>query len=259
MNPFKQIALMDAVHANAPLERNFEIMFGGSHVGELDFVPLYRECLETTGTTVDGWKTFRRAQRALNLARYFHYALALPGEKVECGVLKGFSALLLCRVARMRDPDFRGGGLHLVDSFEGLSKPAEPDAVAARENAHGTKELVYSHSAGHFATPVDHVRRSLASFPAASIHRGWIPDVLGSLPETTWSFVHIDVDLFEPTLGCLEYFVPRLEAGGVIVNDDFDSPLFPGAKIAWHQFCQQRDPPYVVLDTGQAVFMRDRL
>jgi hypothetical protein len=96
----------------------------------------------------------------------------------------------------------------------------------------------------------------LRDFPAAAIHQGWIPAVFGQLPETRWAFVHIDVDLHEPTRDCLEYFYPRLCDGGVIVCDDYVTPLFPGAQRAWDAFCEARDLPFLVLDTGQSAILK---
>ena len=107
----------------------------------------------------------------------------------------------------------------------------------------------------HLSTPVDRVRGVLADFPKIGIHEGWIPDVFASLPEDHWAFVHIDVDLYEPTKACLEYFFPRVSVGGVIINDDFKAPLFPGCGRAWQEFFDARQLLYIVLDTGQAVFM----
>jgi hypothetical protein len=68
--------------------------------------------------------------------------------------------------------------------------------------------------------------------------------------------VHLDVDLYEPTLACLEYFYSRLAAGGVIICDDYGAPLFPGARRAWDEFCARHDVPFIVLDTGQSVILK---
>jgi len=168
-------------------------------------------------------------------------------------VFRGFSSLMLALVARMRMADFDGAGFHLLDSFEGLSAPTEGDAIGVRRLATGEARPVYSHPAGSFAMSVDHIQTVMAEFPGASIHKGWIPDVFADLPETEWAFVHIDVDLFEPTTACLDYFLPRLAPGGVIVNDDFASPLFPGGGHGWQAVMETRGLSYAVLDTGQAV------
>jgi len=143
--------------------------------------------------------------------------------------------------------------LHLVDSFEGTSGPADEDYFDTRG---GDGSVVRSNVAqGSFPSVIDDVRSTLRDFPRTSIHQGWIPGVFGKLPETRWAFVHIDVDLYEPTRDCLEYFYPRLCAGGVVVCDDYVTPLFPGAQRAWDRFCKQRNLPFVVLDTGQSVIL----
>src|SRR5688572_28818945 len=122
------------------------------------FVPLYHVCLERSGTGVPPWKRLRRAQRAYQLARYAEATARIPGNRVECGVLRGMSALLVASVQRAVDPSFDGAGLYLVDSFEGLSAMHPADAVA--ENRYSMKE-------GDFATPIEHVRGVMAPFRAA--------------------------------------------------------------------------------------------
>ena len=147
--------------------------------------------------------------------------------------------------------------MHFIDSFDGLSPPGVKDAIGERTDERGEKRLFTSHVRGHFAIDVEHVRAVLARFPDAAIHKGWIPGVLSdALPDTGWAFVHIDVDLYGPTMDCLRYFYPRLVPGGVIINDDFDSPLFPGAGAAWTEFCDANGLKFVALDSGQAVLTR---
>jgi O-methyltransferase len=80
--------------------------------------------------------------------------------------------------------------------------------------------------------------------------------VFEQLPGRRWAFVHIDVDLYEPTLASLEYFHPLLCEGGVIVCDDYMAPLFPGAQRAWDRFCNSRGVPFIVPDTGQSVMLK---
>ena len=52
--------------------------------------------------------------------------------------------------------------------------------------------------------------------------------ILETLAETRYRFVHIDVDIYEPTYACLEYFHPRMVEGGLIVIDDYGFPSWPG-------------------------------
>ncbi len=257
MNPYGELEFYNHVHRNAPIAENMEVLFRGAQVAGVDFLPLYMDCLETSKTAVGSWKIFRRAQRAITLARYFEHTLPLDGQRAECGVFQGFSTLLMARIARQHAAGYRGAGLHAIDSFEGLSPPTEADALGVNDQAFGQREYVYSHQAGHFATSIAHVRNVLSEFAQIQIHKGWIPDAFSRLPQSNWAFVHIDVDLYAPTKASLEYFYPRLVPGAVIVNDDFGSPLFPGAARGWHEFFESRNRSYVILDTGQSIYIHE--
>ena len=59
-----------------------------------------------------------------------------------------------------------------------------------------------------------------------------------------------------PTYSCLEYFVLRLVSEGVIVNEDFASPLFPGGGQGWVEYCKTNELHCVVLDSGHSVYIK---
>ncbi len=249
-DPFERIEFHNRVQSGTPVNFHLKTMFSNFKIAGLDFLSLYNQCMSSTGTSAPSWKTYRRAQRALILGQYFDYSLSVEGRKAECGVLRGFSALFTNQIAQTRDKSWTGGNYHLIDSFEGLSEPDLKDAIFS-----GNQPPVVSHQAGHFAVPLIEVKKNLTSFPNLNFHKGWIPDIFASLPEDKWSYVHIDVDLYRPTLQSLEYFFPRMATGGVIINDDYSSPLFPGGGSGWEEFFDKVKKPYTVLDTGQAIFI----
>ena len=249
-DPFENIHFLNRVQLGAPIDFHLKTMFSNIKIGDLDFLSLYNECMSSVGTSAPSWKVFRRAQRALILGQYFDYALSIPGSKVECGVLKGFSALFTNKIAHMREKNWTGEHYHLIDSFEGLSEPDLKDAIFSINQT-----PVASHKAGHFAIPLTEVQNNLTSFPNLSFHKGWIPEIFSSLPEDEWAYVHIDVDLYKPTLASLDYFFPRMAKGGVIINDDYASPLFPGGGSGWVEFFDKVKKPFTVLDSGQAIFI----
>jgi O-methyltransferase len=237
----------EAAQQGADIEFHEAALLDGLMVAGMPFARLYRDAVARSETTIAPWKRLRRAQRAYQLARYAEATARLPGNRIECGVLFGLSALIVGETLRALDASFDGTGLYLVDSFEGLSAPHPADAVGKGRVAMGK---------GHFGgTSVDHVQGVMAAYPRCQIVKGWIPEVLDTLPESPWVFVHLDIDLYEPTLGALEYFLPRLAPGAVVVNDDYGSALFPGAGQAWDEFFRGRGLPFVVLDSGQAVFV----
>ena len=243
-------------HARAPMDLHQRILFGEVRVGNERFEDLFAQAVEATSLAVAPLKAIRRREACLNLIRYFRHARTLEGRWAECGVFTGTTSLALCLAARAEAPEFDGAGLHLVDSFEGLSELHAADYRIGR-GADGRETAVPPPAnRTNFAAPIKLVREAMAAFPGAQLHQGWIPQVLAQLPQERWSFVHVDVDLYEPTLACLEYFFPRMVAGGTIVCDDYGSPAFPGARRAWDEFCARFTLPYVALPTGQSVLIR---
>ena len=102
----------------------------------------------------------------------------------------------------------------------------------------------------HFAVPEAELRRNLAGFPFVRVYRGWIPERFGEVGDRQFSFVHIDVDLYRPTLDSLRFFHPRLKAGGWIVVDDYNFRQFPGANAAVNGLLETMKPACAV--AGQA-------
>lgn len=247
---------IEPMQDTASLDRQFDILFADVTVAGLDFLELYRTCMARTGTEVQSWKSLRRALRAQWLGKYFDSVRDLDGEVAECGVLRGFSARVMCTLAAARRPGYRGEGLHLIDSFEGLSPPTQEDATERHEAPDGTVRYQSHHRPGDMAVPEEDVRAALEDYPEIATYKGWIPEVFGRLPEKRWRFVHIDLDLFGPTIESMAYFYPRLVSGGVMINDDFDSPLFPGGGEAWIEYCQTMGVKFTALDSGQAVIVK---
>jgi hypothetical protein len=253
-SPPERAERLNRAHAAAGLERHMEIAYGDLRVGNRRLLDLVRDCHVESETHTPPGKALHRPLASYFLAHYFLHALNAEGEYAECGVFQGMSALLLCRVAQSRDARYMGSGLHLIDSFAGLDDPTSEDHFEVR-SAEGnvTPFLVEK---GAFAAPIERCRSTLKSFPEVAYHKGWIPAVFETLTATQWSFVHLDVDHYEPTYTSLAYFYPRLARGGVIVCDDYGAPMFPGAHRAWNRFCDEHGVPYVVLDTGQSVILK---
>jgi hypothetical protein len=241
-------------YQGAPVDAHLRIAFGGLRAGERDLLEVVREALRDTGTHMQPYKVLHRPLASLFLARYYLHALGIEGARAECGVFMGTSALILSRIARSVHPQHDGTGLHLVDSFEGLSEPEAADGFAM-PGPDGAPKL-RTMEAGTFRSDAERVRSYLSEFPGIAIHQGWIPEVLSRLPESRWSFVHIDVDLYDPTYACMEYFYPRLASGGVMICDDYGAPLYPGAARAWCAYCEKNGIPFVVHDTGQSVILK---
>lgn len=253
-SPPARFARLNRAHGAAPTEAHLDILYSGLRVSDQSLLDLVARCLSESNTHSAPGKVLHRPLASYFLARYFLHALEVEGCFGECGVFRGASALLACRVAQTRDAAYAGTAFHLIDSFEGLDQPADEDRFAMPAPTGEVARVAYT--AGGFAASEQVVRATLKDFPEVAYHRGWIPAVFKNVPEARWSYVHLDVDHYEPTYASLGYFHPRLARGGVIICDDYGSPLFPGAHRAWDRYCEEHDLPYVVLDTGQSVLLK---
>lgn len=191
---------------------------------------LYFEGLKKSGNE---WSdNFNKRLRFYSLLEMASYARKhkLEGDFVECGVWKGHSAYMISKL--LVDSQFKGG-FHIFDSFEGgLSPKTTEDKNLVRELS---KEQISKESA-IFSSTEEEVRACLAEFPFVHLYKGWIPERFHEVKDKKFAFVHIDVDLFEPTRDSLNFFYPRLVDNGVIVCDDYGATQFPGAKKAVDQF-----------------------
>jgi O-methyltransferase len=196
----------------------------------------YQEGLKRTGTKDSIW----RRDRDFTLINALDAVRDIEGDIAECGVWKGLSSYLINCHLREQDPTHRGQRYHIFDSFEGLSEPTEPGET---------------HRAGDLAHPLDGVRDNLSDFPDIQYHPGWIPDSFKNEPDRTYRFVHIDVDLPEPTVAAFTYFVPRVATGGLVICDDYGSMGWVGTKDAVDAFVREKRVRALHLSTGQLIVL----
>lgn len=159
----------------------------------------------------------------------------VAGDTAECGVFRGASSYLICRGNQLA-PNRRVH--HLFDSFQGLSEPSILDGSFW--------------SAGDLACPLSVVKENLEEFgeEAVCFHQGWIPERFHELSQSHFSFVHIDVDLHEPTRDSLEFFYPRMSEGGIILCDDYGFTSCPGATAAFDEYLMDKPEPMIALPCG---------
>jgi len=191
----------------------------------------------------------RRRDRFLLLTRELESTLELDGAVAECGCFRGLSSFLLCGLLKKRSAAFDGGGYRVFDSFQGLSEPQAEDGLAAADPSAPSAVDV---QAGRFAASLKDVQRALALFPGIEYFPGWIPHTFPR-DDARYRFVHVDVDLYQPTRDSLEYFWPRLVPGARMVCDDYN---WPGGKRAVDEFCAARGTSARVTASLQAVIER---
>lgn len=172
---------------------------------------------------LDDGRTYLSYDRLFTLWQAIRLSFPLGLSNAEVGSFRGGSAWFLA--AAIRELKQAELPFHIFDTFEGH------DASTI------TEEYDANHRAGKFAdTDYEEVKRYLSIFEQLQVHKGEFSQSVKALPEQRFGFVHIDVDIYQSTLDCLDYFAPRLASGGVIVIDDFNAPTCPGVNRAVREF-----------------------
>ena len=159
---------------------------------------------------------------------------SIPGDTAECGAFEGAGSYLICQANAASTHIKRVH--HIFDSFEGLSAPSKIDGA-------------YWHQ-GDMSRGEDIVRNNLAEFSAYELHKGWIPDSFSSIGDKKFAFVHIDVDLYQPTLDSMRFFYERMSPGGIILCDDYGFSTCPGATKAVDEYLSDKPEKMVALPDG---------
>ncbi len=164
----------------------------------------------------------------------------VDGDTAECGVWRGAASWLIC-AARMG----RGCTHHLFDSFEGLSDPEPADGTHWKAGALAASENLVLENLRPFAGML-------------ALHKGWIPERFSAVDGKRFAFVHVDVDLRQPTLDSVAFFYPRLSPGGILLCDDYGCTTCPGATAALDNFLADKSEKIVALDAGGGFFIKGK-
>jgi O-methyltransferase len=161
----------------------------------------------------------------------------LDGDMAEVGVYQGGSAKLISEAKNERE-------LHLFDTFEGLPPVTEKDTHF------GTKYW----KTGEFSnTSLEIVKEYLAKYKKINFHKGTFPETSEPIKNKKFSFVHLDVDLFQSTIDCLQFFFPLMINGGIILTHDYHTD---GVKKAFEEFCQNKKIPWIELSGSQCMIIK---
>jgi hypothetical protein len=177
---------------------------------------------EVAEPLVHGRRTMLDYDRLFTLWEAARNVASIGGHAAEIGTFRGGSAALLAQALH----SFAAAPhqVHVVDTFEGHLDDtfSQHDDPVQRGKFQETR--------------FEDVKAFLSGYPGTHVHMGNGPLVVATWPERTYCLVHLDVDLYQPTIDCLAYFGRRMAAGGVIVVDDYGAPSCPGIAVAVHEY-----------------------
>jgi len=148
----------------------------------------------------------------------------IKGDIAEVGVYRGGSAKLICETTTKKT-------VHLFDTFEGLPDLGESDSGR-------------QFNKGEYLAPLAYVKKCLRQYRRVHFYKGYFPGTSAPVKNKKFSFVHLDVDIYESTLGSLAFFYPRMSRGGVIISHDY--PGSTGVKKAFDEFFA--DKPEIIIE-----------
>jgi len=130
----------------------------------------------------------------------------INGAFAELGVHKGETA----KAIHFMDQDRL---FYLFDTFEGFKKD---DLALEQQSDNRFTEEMFSD------TSLEKVRGYIKGNKNLIFKSGYFPETTAGLESEKFAFVHIDADLYLPTMEALKFFYPRLNPGGVIIVHDYN-------------------------------------
>jgi O-methyltransferase len=201
------------------------LSYGATHFRH----PLRTETWSVATTVV---RSIRTATTPLECAEIYQTVKAcekLPGDMAEVGVFRGGTAAIMLAASKKR--------LHLFDTFEGLP--------------HGEDDLEKGEWAGSLTEVKDNLARWLDRI---EWYPGLFPNSAPRDSNLSFSFVHLDLDLYSSTSAALQWFWPRMVPGAVILSHDY--PTLDGVVRAFHEFFDSKAQPFFPLAGCQCMAVK---
>ena len=167
----------------------------------------------------------------------------ISGSMAEVGVYKGHTAKLIHHMISDRK-------LYLFDSFSGLPKQV------IREDCDGK---VRPQTVKFDNTSKQEVIKYIEGNSNVDVREGIFPETASGLENETFSFVHLDADLYKSTLDGLNFFYPKLSPGGCLIVHDYNHN-WDGVKKAVDEFSQNIPEFFVAMPDmyGSVTLIKNR-
>jgi hypothetical protein len=187
----------------------------------------------------------------------FKKAMDRPGHIVEVGVYRGESFFNFARFVEIFNMGERVTKVIGFDNFEGFTKINKQDKTQSNQNDKellndmGIKrggfnpgerayerisELIDIFEADHFVPQKKRLEICVGDVLET------IPRYVKENPGLRISLLHLDVDLYEPTLCALKYLYPLVVSGGVIILDEYGQDKFAGESAAFDEYFGDNRP-----------------
>ncbi len=184
----------------------------------------------------------------------FKMAMDRPGHIVELGVYKGESFFNWARFVEIFNMGERETKIIGFDSFTGFPEIHDKDKTMTNQQDEGALAV----KRGGFnpgERSYERIMRLINIFendhfvpqkPRLEIIKGdiaeTVPEYVEKNPGLRISLLHLDCDIYEPTLIGLQHFYPLVVAGGVVILDEYGQNKFSGESAAFDEYFKGNRP-----------------
>jgi len=177
---------------------------------------------------------FSRIEKFILQMELFKKTSKVKGDIIEFGVYKGNSLIRLISFNKIFNKKKKIFGFDVFQKF--------PDGNYKKDKLQREKFVKF---AGENSININSLKKILKDkkFNNFRLIKG---DVLKTIPtflkinkKLNFSFINLDLDLYEPSLLVLEKFYPKLSRKGIILLDNYNS--FFGETRAVNEFCEKKN------------------
>jgi len=196
----------------------------------------------------DVLESFAIYTRRINITRFLaHYELYkmiadVPGCVVECGVYQGNSLFTFAKFLEIFHPGDRIRNVIGFDSFQGLQDFAKQDGplYPKRSKVKGGWSAATFRDCFYKLLDIYHADSFVPHSKRIEMVEGdlnkTVPEYVKKHPGLRISLLHLDVDLYKPTLTALKYLYPLVVKGGLIVLDEYGMTEWGGESQAFEEY-----------------------
>ncbi|MFH1983022.1 MAG: TylF/MycF/NovP-related O-methyltransferase [Pseudomonadota bacterium] len=222
---------------------------GGTYSHDQEMWDQLEEVVKESGHPLrDVLESFPVYARRVNLSRFLvHYEIFkmikdVPGSIVECGVYRGSSLLTFAKLLEIYCPGDRTRKVIGFDNFAGFTELSEEDGA---EDPNCSKVVGGWNSSPYYNELLKHIDIFHADSFIPRAKR--VELVVGNLEETATdyleknsglriSLLHLDCDVYKPTMAALEAFYPLVVPGGIVLLDEYGMAAWGGESAAFDEY-----------------------
>tara|TARA_B100001094_G_scaffold101258_1_gene97406 strand:+ start:196 stop:942 length:747 start_codon:yes stop_codon:yes gene_type:complete len=178
------------------------------------------------------------------------------GKYVECGVFMGGTLMSAVNFTKENDINFNFVGVDTFDGFPSVLEHNKNDLPQKFIDLYNDKLISEEHfekakirtdnfsNIAHLEPPYFKNNFShlftFCEINNVSLLKGKFEDTLDKLDEDI-NILHIDCDLYDSYLECLNKLYKKIVSGGSIIFDEYYSHKYPGARIAVNEFFTDKE------------------